>query len=74
MSASLRPKVDVLLEAFEEEKERCSFEEFKEKLSFDSSLEEVDRFRAVVGAVCKYSISSEENGEESDILEIEGNI
>ena len=65
MSGSLREKIDVLLNAFEGEKESCSFEEFKEKLSFDRGLSNEDRFKAVVKAVCKYSISSDENGEEN---------
>lgn len=72
MSAPLREKVEVLLRAFEGEKVSCSFEEFKDKLSFDSSLKNDDRFKAVVEAVCKYSISSDENGEENGKLNDEG--
>lgn len=75
MSGSLRDKIAVLLGAFEDDKVSCSFEEYKEKLSFDSGLKNEERFRAVVEAVCKYSISSpDENGEENGLLDDEGSV
>lgn len=64
MSSSFRERVEVLLQAFEEGKTTCrSSEEIKEKLSLPEEAGKEERFKAVVEALCKLKIWSEEDCE-----------